>query len=155
MSGAQRAALEALNAARPIVARLDIGKNSEDLAADLIESWNVVETGLRSLVGGSALTGQTLIRELRQRQLLSLEQANALAEFHAARERAARTDYKPTANDVAAARDAFIKLEAGMLGEAGSSSRRTAADRGRRTGSHRWRRPGPGALCCCRGSARS
>ena len=121
MSGAQRAALEAVNAARPIVARLDIGKNSEDLAADLIESWNVIETGLRSLVGGSALTGQMLIRELRQRQLLSLEQANALAEFHAARERAARTDYKPTANDVAAARDAFIKLEAGMLGEAGSS----------------------------------
>ncbi|HEX5970789.1 MAG TPA: tetratricopeptide repeat protein [Gemmatimonadaceae bacterium] len=120
MSGAQRAALEALNAARPIVARLDIGKNSEDLAADLIESWNAVETGLRSLVGGSALTGQTLIRELRQRQLLSLEQANALAEFHAARERAARTDYKPTANDVAAARDAFIKLEAGMLGDATS-----------------------------------
>jgi tetratricopeptide (TPR) repeat protein len=121
MSGAQRAALEALNVARPIVARLDIGKNSEDLAADLIESWNAVETGLRSLVGGSALTGQTLIRELRQRQLLSLEQANALAEFHAARERAARTDYNPTANDVAAARDAFIKLEAGMLGDAGSS----------------------------------
>ena len=121
MSGAQRAALEALNAARPIVARLDIGKNSEDLAADLIESWNVIETGLRSLVGGSALTGQMLIRELRQRQLLSLEQANALAEFHAARERAARTDYKPTANDVAAARDAFIKLEAGMLGEPASS----------------------------------
>jgi tetratricopeptide (TPR) repeat protein len=121
MSGAQRAALEALNAARPIVARLDIGKNSEDLAADLIESWNVVETGLRSLVGGSALTGQTLIRELRQRQLLSLEQANALAEFNAARARAARTDYRPTANDVAAARDAFIKLEAGMLGDATST----------------------------------
>ena len=121
MSGAQRAALEALNAARPIVARLDVGRNSEDLAADLIESWNAIETGLRSLVGGSALTGQTLIRELRQRQLLSLEQANALAEFHAARERAARTDYKPTANDVAAARDAFIKLEAGMLGDPASS----------------------------------
>lgn len=121
MSGAHRAALDALNAARPIVARLDVGKNSEDLAADLIEAWNVVETGLRSLVGGSALTGQTLIRELRQRQLLSLEQANSLAEFHAARERAARTDYKPTANDVAAARDAFLKLEAGMLGDPASS----------------------------------
>jgi len=121
MSGAQRAALDALHAARPIVARLDVGRNSEDLAADLIESWNAVETGLRSLVGGSALTGQMLIRELRQRQLLSLEQANALAEFHAARERAARTDYKPTANDVAAARDAFLKLEAGMLGDASSS----------------------------------
>jgi len=122
MSGAQRAALDALNAARPIVARLDVGKNSEDLAADIIESWNIVETGLRSLVGGSALTGQTLIRELRQRQLLSLEQANALAEFHAARERAARTDYKPTPADVGAVRDAFLKLEAGMLGETANNA---------------------------------
>src|SRR6478672_939632 len=117
MSGAQRAALDAVNAARPIVARLDVGRNSEDLAADLIESWNTVESGLRSLVGGSALTGQLLIRELRQRQLLSLEQANALAEFHAARERASRTDYQPTAADVSAARDAFLKLEAGLLSE--------------------------------------
>lgn len=121
MSGAHRAALDALNAARPIVARLDVGKNSEDLAADIIESWNAVETGLRSLVGGSALTGQMLIRELRQRQLLSLEQANSLAEFHAARERAARTDYKPTPADVGAARDAFLKLEAGLLGDSASS----------------------------------
>lgn len=120
MSGAQRAALDALNTARPIVARLDVGRNSEDLAADLIEAWNVVETGLRSLVGGSALTGQMLIRELRQRQLLSLEQANTLAEFHAARERAARTDYKPTAADVAAVRDAFLKLEVGLLGDSTS-----------------------------------
>jgi tetratricopeptide (TPR) repeat protein len=117
MSGAQRAALDALNTARPIVARLDVGRNSEDLAADLIEAWNVVETGLRSLVGGSALTGQMLIRELRQRQLLSLEQANALAEFHAARERAARTDYTPIAADVGAARDAFLKLEVGLLSD--------------------------------------
>jgi tetratricopeptide (TPR) repeat protein len=117
MSGAQRAALDALHAARPIVARMDLGRHSEDLAADLIESWNTVESGLRSLVGGSALTGQLLIRELRQRQLLSLEQANALAEFHAARERAARTEYQPTAADLAAARDAFLKLEAGLLSE--------------------------------------
>jgi tetratricopeptide (TPR) repeat protein len=121
MSSAQRAALDAMNAARPIVARLDIAKNSEDLAADIIEAWNAVETGLRSLVGGSALTGQMLIRELRQRQLLSLEQANALAEFHAARERAARTDYKPTTGDVNAAREAFLKLEAGLLDESPSA----------------------------------
>jgi tetratricopeptide (TPR) repeat protein len=123
MSSAQRGALDALNAARPIVARLDVAKNSEDLAADIIEAWNAVETGLRSLIGGSALTGQMLIRELRQRQLLSLEQANALAEFHAARERAARTDYKPTPPDVGAARDAFLKLEAGLLGEPAAASR--------------------------------
>jgi tetratricopeptide (TPR) repeat protein len=119
-TGAQRAALDAVHSARPIVARLDVAKNSEDLAADLIEAWTAVETGLRSLIGGSSVTGQTLIRELRQRQLLSLEQANALAEFHAARERAARTDYKPTPGDVNAARDAFLKLEAGLMG--GTSS---------------------------------
>ena len=65
-----------------------------------------------------------LIRELRQRHFLSLEQANALAEFHAARERAARTDYTPTEGDINASRDAFLKLEAGLHGRA---ERRLAA----------------------------
>jgi tetratricopeptide (TPR) repeat protein len=115
-TSAQRAALEALNSARPLVARLGSSRSSEDVAADLIEAWTAVETGLRSLVGGSALSGQMLIRELRQRHFLQLEQANALAEFHAARERAARTDYQPTDSDINAARDAFLKLEAGLMG---------------------------------------
>lgn len=116
-AGAQRQALDALHAARPVVARLGTTRSSEDLAADLIEAWGAVETGLRSLVGGSALSGQMLIRELRTRHFLTLEQANALAEFHAARERASRTDYTPTDGDVNAARDAFLKLEAGLMGE--------------------------------------
>ncbi|HET7188444.1 MAG TPA: hypothetical protein VFI52_09825 [Gemmatimonadaceae bacterium] len=122
MSSAQRAALEALNAARPLVARLGTSRSSEDVAADLIEAWTAVETGLRSLVGGSALSGQMLIRELRQRHFLQLEQANALAEFHAVRERAARTDYQPTEADINAARDAFLKLEAGLMGATPASS---------------------------------
>jgi hypothetical protein len=84
-AGSQRAALDAIHSARPIIARLSMARDSEDLAADLIEAWTATETGLRSLIGGSALTGQMLIRELRQRHFLSLEQANALAEFHAAR----------------------------------------------------------------------
>jgi tetratricopeptide (TPR) repeat protein len=117
IAGPQQAALDAIHSARPIVARLSTARNSEDLAADLIEAWTAVETGLRSLVGGSALTGQMLIRELRQRQFLSLEQANSLAEFHAARDRVSRTDYKPTDGDVNAARDAFLKLEAGLMGD--------------------------------------
>ena len=117
-SNAQRAALESIHSARPLVARLGESKNSEDVAADLIEAWTAVETGLRSLVGGSTLGGQALIRELRQRHFLSLEQANALAEFNAARERAGRTDYSPTPNDVNAAREAFLKLEAGLMGSA-------------------------------------
>src|SRR3954463_12325389 len=115
--GSQRAALDAIHAARPIIARLSMTRDSEDLAADLIEAWTVTETGLRSLVGGSSLTGQMLIRELRQRHFLSLEQANALAEFHAARERAARVDYKVTEGDVNSSRDAFLKLESGLRGE--------------------------------------
>lgn len=97
------------------MARLSASRDKEDLAADIIEAWTAVESGLRSLVGGSPLVGQTLIRELRQRQLLSLEQANALAEFHAASERAAQTDYAPTEHDVNASRDAFLKLEAGLM----------------------------------------
>ncbi|HET9013086.1 MAG TPA: hypothetical protein VFN38_14770 [Gemmatimonadaceae bacterium] len=121
-SSAQRAALEALHAARPLVARLGETRSSEDVAADLIEAWTAVETGLRSLIGGSALAGQMLIRELRQRHFLSLEQANALAEFHAARERAARMDYQPTESDINAARHAFLKLEAGLMGATPPSS---------------------------------
>lgn len=127
MSSAQRAALEALHAARPLVARLGEMRSPEDVAADLIEAWTAVETGLRSLIGGSALSGQLLIRELRQRHFLSLEQANALAEFHAARERAARTDYKPTESDLNAARDAFLKLEAGLMGSAAAAQASTQA----------------------------
>jgi tetratricopeptide (TPR) repeat protein len=112
---AERAALTALDAARPVIARLDASRNSEDLAADLIESWSAVETALRSLVGGSSLGGQALIRELRQRQMLSFEQANSLAEYQAARDRAQSTNYRPSAGDINAARDGFLKLEAGLL----------------------------------------
>ena len=115
--GSQRAALDAVQEARPIVARLNPARDKEDLAADIIDAWAAVETGLRSLVGGSTLTGQMLIRELRQRHFLTLEQANALAEFHAARERAGRTDYVPTEADINATRDAFTKLETGLMGD--------------------------------------
>jgi tetratricopeptide (TPR) repeat protein len=121
-AGSQRAALDAIHSARPIIARLSMARDSEDLAADLIEAWTATENGLRSLIGGSSLTGQTLIRELRQRHFLSLDQANALAEFHAARERAARVDYTPTEGDVNASREAFVKLEAGLTGDASTAA---------------------------------
>src|SRR5206468_8826590 len=89
---ARRSALAALDRARPAIARLDQSRHFEELAADLMESWSAVETALRSLVGGTTLGGQALIREARQRQMLSFEQANALAEFHAASARAHGTD---------------------------------------------------------------
>ena len=114
---ARRSALAALDRARPAIARLDQSRHFEEQAADLMESWSAVETALRSLVGGTTLGGQALIREARQRQMLSFEQANALAEFHAASERAHATDYEPTPADLNSARDAFLKFEAGLMSD--------------------------------------
>jgi tetratricopeptide (TPR) repeat protein len=107
----QRSALAELQAARPVIQRLGSEQNSEDRAADLIEGWSAVEAALRSLVGGSPLTGRALIRELRSRHIITFEQANFLAEFEAARTRAERTDYEPTEADVKAAQEAFRRLE--------------------------------------------
>ncbi len=112
----QRSALAALNHVRPIIARLDIARHAEDIAADIIEGWNGTEVSLRSLLGGSALSGQALIRELRQREMLSLSQTHALMEFLAARERAGRTDYSPTAADISATRHGFQELEGALTG---------------------------------------
>lgn len=113
-----RGALEALHTARPAIARLGGSQGPEDRAADLIEGWSAVETALRSLVGGSAHAGQALIRELRSRGILSFDEGNALAEFHAASERARHVSYEPTDADINAARAAFLKLEAGLMAAA-------------------------------------
>lgn len=110
----RRAALAALTAARPTVARLDANRHPEEVAADLIEAWTSIETALRSLVGGSVLSGQPLIRELRGREIISLDQAHALLEFLAVRERVQRTDYRPRTDDITVAREAFAKLEQGL-----------------------------------------
>ena len=110
-----RGALEALNAARPAIARLGATQGPEDRAADLIEGWSAVETALRSLVGGSTHGGQALIRELRARQVITFDQGNALAEFHSSADRARQAGYAPTDADINAARDAFLKLEAGLM----------------------------------------
>lgn len=112
---AQRSARAALDAARPAVARLDAMRGGEDLAADLIETWSAVEAALRTLVGSNALTGQALIREARQRQLIDFDLANTLAEFEASHVRLQNTSYRPTETDVASARNAYLKLDAALV----------------------------------------
>jgi tetratricopeptide (TPR) repeat protein len=124
---AHRAALTSLDQARRSVARLSMRQNAEDRAADLIESWGAVETALRSLLGGSTLTGRALIHELRGRQVITLEQANSLAEFSAAKGRAERVGYEPTEGDVSAAREAFLNLEMALLEGSGGSAAPGAA----------------------------
>ena len=114
MNGNQQSAVAALKAVEPIAARLDRSREGEDRAADILELWQGTETSLRALMGGSSLTGQGLIRELRQKEMISLGQAYALLEFLGARDRANRTSYRATDNDVVVAREGFRQLEAGL-----------------------------------------
>jgi tetratricopeptide (TPR) repeat protein len=111
---AQRSARVELDSARVVVARLDTHRGAEDLAADLIEIWNSMEASLRSLVGTTALTGQAVIREARLRQLINFDQANAVAEFQAVRDRLQDVSYRPNESDVNSARNAFLKLDAAL-----------------------------------------
>ena len=112
----QRSALAALSAVRPTVARLDIARDPEEVAADLIEVWPAIETALRSLVGGSAHSDQALIHEVRQRELISLQQAHVLVEMLAVYERVQRTDYRPNDADIATAHEAYHALEEALSG---------------------------------------
>jgi tetratricopeptide (TPR) repeat protein len=114
MNGNQQSALAALKAVEPIAAKLDRSRDGEDRAADILELWQGTETSLRALMGGSSLSGQGLIRELRQREMISLGQAYALLEFLSARDRANRTSYKATDNDVVVAREGFRQLQDGL-----------------------------------------
>ena len=114
MNANQQSALAALRSVSPIAGRLDRSGDGEDRAADILELWQGTETALRALMGGSSLGGQALIRELRQQELISLGQAYALLEFLGARDRANRTTYHATDNDVAVAREGFRQLEAGL-----------------------------------------
>lgn len=114
-SARQRAALTALDAARTKAHRLDPSRNGEENAADIIDMWAATETALRSLLGGSALAGQPLIHEARQRHLIGLEQANRLAAFLSVRDRVQRTDYTPSTTDIGTARDAYRSLEDSLM----------------------------------------
>src|SRR6476469_9117171 len=114
MNANQQSALAALRSVSPIAAKLDRSRDGEDRAADILELWQGTETALRALAGGSSLGGQALIRELRQQELISLGQAYALLEFLGARDRANRTTYRASDNDVAVAREGYRQLETGL-----------------------------------------
>ena len=120
-----QAALTALNGVRPVLAHFDSPRNAEDLAADVIDLWAGAEAALQALVGNSSLTGQQLVRAARQAEAITLDQAHALLEFLAARDRVNRTSYKPTQADGDAAVDGFKALEAGLTGAAAAVSRPT------------------------------
>lgn len=113
----QRSARAALETARPTMARLDSSRHPEDAAADIVEGWRATETALRELLGGSSLEGQALVREVRQRNLLTLEQGHAVLQFLAAYDRVKRGAYSVTSADIAAARVGFREVEAATFGD--------------------------------------
>jgi hypothetical protein len=104
------AAQAALIEGRAVYGRLDQIRGPEDAAADIMELWAAGESAMRAMLGGSTLSGQALVRELRQRGVLNLEQANALASFWDARSRADDVAYKPTLTDVGFARAGYNEL---------------------------------------------
>lgn len=111
-------ALAALSGARPVLANFEKARSAEDLAADIIDLWTAAEQALQALVGNASLSGQQLIRAARQAEIITLDQAHALLEFLAARDRANRTSYKPTQSDGEAAVQGFRTLESAATGAA-------------------------------------
>ena len=114
-------ARSALDAARPVLARMDLSRGPDHTKTDLIAVWSAVEAALRSLVGNSSMGGQALIRDARSRQALTFDQANALVALLAVREQLDGPGYQPTDADVNAARSAFLKLDAGLMGDGGAT----------------------------------
>lgn len=122
----QRAARTALDAARSSLGQLEGAPTSEDAAASLIEAWTATEQALQAMAGTTALTGQPLFRELRQRDLLTLAEAHALIDFGSLAERARATDYIPTSHDRETARAGLDELER-VIERGGPTHTRSAA----------------------------
>ena len=115
-SANRRAALGALDRVRPLVSGLTRNRPNAELAADLARAWEQTEVALRALLGGTTDSGQALVREVRQRELITLEQAHALVNFHSARDRALLPGHQVAAADVAAAREGVGALDAALGG---------------------------------------
>ena len=94
--------------ARPAIDRLASARD----ATSLVAAWAAIESALQGAASNRTLVGQALVRDLRQRNVLTLDQGHALIELLAAHDRAAVPGYTVTDADVAAARDALNQLAA-------------------------------------------
>jgi hypothetical protein len=97
-----------IDSARPAVERL---AGSRD-PASLVAAWRAIESALQPVASDRSLSGQGLVRDLRQRNVLTLDQGHALIELLAAHDRAIVPGYAVTDADVQAARDALDQLAA-------------------------------------------
>lgn len=97
-----------IESARPAVDRLASSRDPGSLVA----AWAAIESALQQAASNRTLVGQALVRDLRQRNVLTLDQGHALIELLAAHDRAVVPGYGVTDSDVAAARDALNQLAA-------------------------------------------
>jgi tetratricopeptide (TPR) repeat protein len=81
-------------------------------AASLVAAWTAIESALQDSASNRTLVGQALVRDLRQRNVLTLDQGHAIIELLAAHDRAVVPGYAVTDADIAAARDALNQLAA-------------------------------------------
>lgn len=112
-SSASRGALHALEAVRPAVERLSSSRSSQDNASDVTAICAGVELALGAVLGRTDLSGQALVRETRQREALSLEQAHAALELFAVRDRMGASGRVDRA-DLDVAREAYDALVRGF-----------------------------------------
>src|SRR6185437_4945620 len=112
-SSASRGALHALEAVRPAVERLSSSRSSQDNASDVTAICTGVELALSVLIGRTDLSGQALVRETRQREAISLEQAHAALELFAVRDRVGASGQIDAA-DLEVAREAYGALGRGF-----------------------------------------
>jgi tetratricopeptide (TPR) repeat protein len=104
----------------------DVGASALPTArtAAITQAWSAVEATLQSALQSAPQTtdaqshaaeperptGQGLVRALRQRDILSLDQGHALLDLLAVTERGQQAEYQSTEADVLAARDAVARL---------------------------------------------
>ncbi|HKV50067.1 MAG TPA: hypothetical protein VJO52_02605, partial [Gemmatimonadaceae bacterium] len=113
-SSASSGAVGALEAVRPAVDRLSPDRSSPSNASDVAAICAGVESALGASLGRADLTGQPLVREARQREAISLEQAHAALELFAVRDRVQAGGLDVTAADLDVAREAYGSLARGF-----------------------------------------
>ncbi len=123
MSSTLRAARQALNGARPAIESIGPGaKRVDATAANTV--WDAVHSALHALAGSSQLDGQDLVRELRQRELLTLSEAHALIDAFTTAERLNGGAESVDASDTEVIRVAYDSLaDALERAESGTPSR--------------------------------
>lgn len=117
----QRSARAAFDAARVSFGRLTSGGDPHEVGAALVEAWGATERALCALAGTGVLTGVAVVRELRQRSLLGLDDAHAFVDFHAAVERAQEPGYVPTSADLDAARAGEERMDRVLARDLGAT----------------------------------